>query len=72
VPPSDPSTDSVTPFKDAKRTLIDEFEREYVQRLLERTGGNISRAAKLAGVERHYFKALCRKHELRERDDAGD
>ena len=58
----------LTPFKDAKRTLIDEFEKDYLQRLLHRTGDNLSRAAALAGIERHYLRDLFRKHGLRSDD----
>jgi len=58
-------TRNVIGFKEAKRTVVDEFEREYIERLLERTGGSLRRAAALAGIERHYFRGLCRKHGLR-------
>ena len=57
--------DPIAPFKEAKRTLIDEFEKDYLQRLLQRTGNNLSRAAALAGIERHYLRDLFRKHGLR-------
>ncbi|MBL8602847.1 MAG: sigma 54-dependent Fis family transcriptional regulator [Myxococcales bacterium] len=62
--PADPSG-PLQPFKEAKRTLIDEFEKDYLQRLLHRTGDNLSRAAALAGIERHYLRDLFRKHGLR-------
>ncbi len=52
-------------FKEAKRTLIDEFERDYLQRLLLKTGNNLSRAAQVAGVERHHLRDLFKKHGLR-------
>ncbi len=67
IPPSGPGAlaGPLTPFKEAKRTLIDEFERGYLQRLLARTGNNLSRAASLAGIERHYLRDLFRKHGLR-------
>jgi DNA-binding NtrC family response regulator len=59
------AAEALAPFKEAKRTLIDEFEKDYLQRLLARTGGNLSRAAALAGIERHYLRDLFRKHGLR-------
>jgi len=62
--PANPSA-PLQPFKEAKRTLIDEFEKDYLQRLLHRTGDNLSRAAALAGIERHYLRDLFRKHGLR-------
>ncbi|MEO7093617.1 MAG: sigma 54-interacting transcriptional regulator [Polyangiales bacterium] len=55
-------------FKEAKRTLIDEFERDYLQRLLVRTGNNLSKASALAGVERHHLRDLFKKHGLRNDD----
>jgi DNA-binding NtrC family response regulator len=51
-------------FKDAKRMLIDEFERDYLTRLLARMGNNVSRAATFAGIERHHLRDLFRKHGL--------
>jgi DNA-binding NtrC family response regulator len=39
-------------FKVAKQTLITEFERRYISALLEEHGGNISAAARAAGIDR--------------------
>jgi len=60
-----PASGELGRFKDVKRTLIDEFERDYLQRLLLKTGNNLSRAAQIAGVERHHLRDLFRKHGLR-------
>jgi DNA-binding NtrC family response regulator len=60
-----PPSGELGKFKDVKRTLIDEFERDYLQRLLAKTGNNLSRAAQIAGVERHHLRDLFRKHGLR-------
>jgi DNA-binding NtrC family response regulator len=49
-------------FKEAKERLIDRFEREYLTYLLERNGGNLSRAAVDACVDRNYIRRLLRKH----------
>jgi DNA-binding NtrC family response regulator len=57
----------IEPFKDAKRTLIDEFERDYLKALLLRTGDNLSRASAISGVERHHLRNLFRKHALWEK-----
>jgi len=53
------------PFKEAKEQLVDAFERRYVAALLERHGGNVSRAASEAGLDRNYLARLARKHGLR-------
>jgi DNA-binding NtrC family response regulator len=44
--------DPKVPFKVAKQELIDEFERRYMRALLEQHGGNVSAAARAAGVDR--------------------
>ncbi|MGH7254843.1 MAG: sigma 54-interacting transcriptional regulator, partial [Nitrospirales bacterium] len=41
-----------------------EFERRYLQEILEYTGGNISRAAEIAGRYRADFYKLLKKHGL--------
>ncbi len=53
------------PFKEAKERLLDAFERGYVAELLERAGGNVSRAADEAGIDRNHLARLAKKHGLR-------
>lgn len=53
------------PFKEVKGELVDEFEKSYIRDLLARSGGNVTRAAKEAGIERAYVQRLIRKHGLR-------
>jgi Nif-specific regulatory protein len=42
-------------FRAAKRRLIEEFERDYVTRCLREAGGNISQAARTAGIDFKNF-----------------
>ncbi|MCP3161896.1 sigma 54-interacting transcriptional regulator [Myxococcus qinghaiensis] len=61
------STQSLTldlPFKEAKEQLIEGFERDYLRNLVERCEGNVSRAAREAGIDRVYLRKLLRKHGL--------
>jgi DNA-binding NtrC family response regulator len=55
---------TLTPFKDAKKSLVEEFERGYLVRLMERAGGSVTKAATIAGLERHHVRDLLRKHGL--------
>ena len=57
--------ESVHDFKGAKRTAVDDFEQHYLQKLMTKTNGNITTAASLAGIERHYLRSLLKKHGLR-------
>ena len=53
------------PFKDAKNALTDRFERRYLTAMLEATGGNISEAARRAGIDRVYLLRLMGRYGLR-------
>jgi DNA-binding NtrC family response regulator len=53
------------PFREAKEELITSFERRYLSALLEASGGNISRAARLAKMDRMYLYKLLQRYELR-------
>jgi transcriptional regulator with PAS, ATPase and Fis domain len=46
------------PLKDARDAWMDQFETVYVSAMLERTGGNLTRAAELAGVSRRFLQRL--------------
>jgi len=50
------------PYKLVKNRMVEEFDRRYLSRLLERFGGNVSRAAKSAGLDRMtVHKLLSRR-----------
>ena len=53
------------PFKDAKNALVEGFERRYLSAMLEATGGNISEAARRAGIDRVYLLRLMGRYGLR-------
>jgi len=53
------------PFKDAKARLIEQFERDYWDQLLVATSGNISEAARRAGIHRKSAEYLVKKLGLR-------
>jgi transcriptional regulator with PAS, ATPase and Fis domain len=46
------------PLKEARVAWMDQFERRYVEALLQRTGGNVTRAAEIAGVHRRSLQRL--------------
>ena len=49
-------------FQRAKADAVKRFERDYLQRVLRETEGNVTRAARLAGKERRAFGKLLKKH----------
>jgi DNA-binding NtrC family response regulator len=48
----------------ARERLLADFEREYLKWLVREAGGNMSRAARLAGVDRTTLYRLMEKHEI--------
>jgi len=52
------------PFSEAKAQLLDVFEARYLGELFVRCEGNISAAAREAGVDRKHLRTLLRKHGL--------
>jgi transcriptional regulator of acetoin/glycerol metabolism len=52
------------PLKAAKAEWARSFERTYLTDLLKRHGGNISQAAKAAGVDRKTIHRLLKRHSL--------
>lgn len=53
-------------FKSAKERVVAEFERGYVSQLLDWSEGNISRAARKAGMDRMNLYRLIQRYGLRD------
>lgn len=68
--PSLPTAESSSglPLKEAKDQLIEAFEKQYLMDLIERHDGNVSRAARTAGMDRKSITRLLKKHQIRYRD----
>ena len=61
-PPAD--FDAHASYRHNKERWNDAFERRYLGWLLQRTGGNISRAAREADMDRKHLHKLLKKHGL--------
>jgi DNA-binding NtrC family response regulator len=46
------------PLAEARHTVVEQFERRYIERRLARHGGNVTHAAHSAQVARRYFQIL--------------
>jgi DNA-binding NtrC family response regulator len=49
------------PLIESRQKMIEAFERRYLTASLARTGGNVTHAARVAGIPRRYFQALRAK-----------
>lgn len=56
-----PNRLSVLPWKDAREQYLASFEQSYASAVLARCGGNVSAAARQAGVDRKTFYALLKR-----------
>jgi DNA-binding NtrC family response regulator len=46
------------PLTQARQRIVEEFERAYLERVVAKHGGNITRAAAASGIARRYFHQL--------------
>lgn len=60
-PPEPGLSPADLPFKEAKDQMIHLFHKHYIEKLLLKSGGNISRAAELAGIQRQYLHRLMKE-----------
>jgi DNA-binding NtrC family response regulator len=62
--PASRSAPTGSSFAQAKAMAIASFERDYLKRLMEETGGNVSQAALRANKERRALGKLLKKHRI--------
>ncbi|MGA9770396.1 MAG: sigma-54 dependent transcriptional regulator [Blastocatellia bacterium] len=53
------------PYNEAKRDLVDRFEREYIDDALRRSRGNITEAARQSEKPRRVFFEMMRRHGIK-------
>ena len=51
-------------FHELKQRLVEEFEREYLTRVLAETARNLSRASRSTGLSRKHIRTLMLKYGL--------
>jgi DNA-binding NtrC family response regulator len=55
-------------FSSAKKIIIEAFEKKFLLERLKETRGNVSEAARIAGIERQSFQRLMKKYNLSSED----
>ena len=53
---------SELPYKAAKEETLRQFNAHYIGNLLTQTGGNVSQAARLCGIERQALQQIMRRY----------
>lgn len=54
----------VTKYKDAKKEVLDSFSKEYINNILTRTGGNVTEASRLSGLERASIQKILNRLDI--------
>jgi DNA-binding NtrC family response regulator len=64
---ADLETDDISAiaYREAKEEVLTQFNRRYIRKALEVTGGNVTRAARRSGIERQSFQQIMRKYDIR-------
>ena len=52
-------------YRDAKRVVMDDFERRYVEHLLTKSGGNVRQASREGQMDRSYLMELIKRHRIK-------
>ncbi|MGQ9500321.1 MAG: sigma-54-dependent transcriptional regulator [Dissulfurimicrobium sp.] len=52
-------------YNEAKKQVVDLFTKTYLLRALEKTFGNVTKAANISGIERQAFQRLMRRYGVR-------
>jgi transcriptional regulator with GAF, ATPase, and Fis domain len=60
-----PDVDVEIPFRAAKDRVVEAFERAYLTKLLEWSGGNVSRAARKSQLDRMHLHRLVQRYDLK-------
>src|SRR5687767_2709308 len=58
-------------YHPAKDRVVAQFEKEYLTRLISRAGGNMSKAARLASIDRTTLYRLMDKHQFHREESSG-
>lgn len=56
------------PLKAAREQMLSTFERDYLMKMLERYGGNVTKAAQHSGVNRRTFHRLLNRYQISSRN----
>jgi DNA-binding NtrC family response regulator len=60
---------SAIPYREAKEDVLSQFNRRYIRSALEKTGGNVTQAARRSRIERQSFQQIMRKYDILQKND---
>lgn len=64
TPSVEPAFDPSLSFRAAKEAIVANWERAYLTELVKSTGGNLSKAARTARMDRNHLRELLKRHDV--------
>jgi DNA-binding NtrC family response regulator len=59
-------------YREAKARVVDRFTREYIEDLLRKTDGNVTRGAELSGLGRASLQKIMKRLDIQSEDFRGE
>ena len=59
--------DLAVPLRVAKAELVAQYESQYIRAMLAECEGNVSEAARMAGMDRVSVQRMIQRHNLRDK-----
>lgn len=59
------SVDLLKPYRASRADVVRQFERAYVEKLMNAAGGNVCEASRIAKMDRSYLHKMLKRHGLR-------
>ncbi|WP_319522612.1 sigma-54 dependent transcriptional regulator [uncultured Desulfosarcina sp.] len=59
--PTLPAARGLAPYKEAKKQVLAAFDRDYASQALQASGGNVTQAAQMAGIERQSLQQIMKR-----------
>ena len=64
IPLPQPNGEDQLTLTEAKKLVSSQFERDYLQQIMQRAQGSVAEAARLAGLDRTNFRRLLQRHNI--------
>ena len=63
--PTLPAARGLAPYKEAKKQVLAAFDRDYASQALRASGGNVTQAAQMAGIERQSLQQIMKRCDIK-------
>ena len=58
------TTSDLRPYREARASVLEAFDRGYIEDMLRKAGGNVTEAARLANKDRRVFGRMMKRYNI--------